>query len=104
MTVPDWWTFFLLALASFRLWRIVAVDTITEPIRNRVYRLEDFQAGREEMYRTKLDEFVSCPWCFGWWVVLAWWGAWQVWEFGVEVVSVPLAISTAVGFLAKADS
>jgi hypothetical protein len=103
MRVPDWWGFVLLGLASFRIWRILAVDTILEGVRNRLFRWEDYQGGAPERYRYGLDEFVKCPWCFGWWVVLGWWGLWQVWEHAVYVMSVPLALSTVVGYLAKWD-
>ena len=105
MTVPDWWGFVLLGLASFRIWRILAVDKVFEPVRDRVFRLADHKPDSpDDRYRYSLDEFVSCPWCFGFWIVLGWWGLWQVWEFGFYVASVPLALSTAVGFLAKWDS
>lgn len=103
MRVPDWWGFVLLGLASFRIWRILAVDTVTEPVRDLVFRQAEYDAGNEAGYRFKLDEFVSCPWCFGWWVVLTWWGVWQLWGHAIYVLSVPLAISTAVGYLARWD-
>lgn len=104
MTIPDWWEFAILGLGAFRIWRLIAVDTITEPLRDRVFRMAEYKSGNEERYRFKLDEFVSCPWCFGWWIVLATWALWQIWPHGVVVALTPFALSTVVGFLAKADS
>lgn len=103
MQTPNWFGLVLLSLASFRIWRLIAVDTVTEQIRYRITRTDEYLKGNPAEYREKLDEFISCPWCFGFWIVLAWWGLWQVWDQAVYVMSVPLALSTLVGFLAKAD-
>lgn len=78
-------------LATYRLARAVAVDTITEPLRQRVYGLG----------RPRLSELVSCQHCVGFWLALlptglllaaagwpgwpealaAWWGAAGVGSF-----------------------
>lgn len=103
MRVPDWWTTLLLIGAGFRVWRLLAKDTITEPLRDRVFRLEEYNSGNPKLYRHKLDEFVNCPWCFGFWVVVAWWAAWQVFPHAALVVAVPFAVSAAVGLVAGSE-
>jgi Protein of unknown function (DUF1360) len=42
---------------------------------------------------------LECPWCAGFWITLAWWGAWQLWPFGTAIAAVPLAASAIVGLL-----
>ena len=47
-------------------------------------------------FRLKLGEFIECPFCFGFWIAIAWWGAFQLWEHGTLVAAVPLAVSAGV--------
>lgn len=48
----------LIGLASYRLWRLIAVDTITEKPRDWVLvRLPQW-----------VDDLVSCSWCAGSWL------------------------------------
>lgn len=103
VSVPDWWGFVLLGLASYRIWRFIGVDTVTEPFRDWITKVDEYHAGRPQNYRQKLDEMITCPWCLGGWVTISWWVLWQLWERGVIVVSVPLAIMAVVGYLGKAD-
>lgn len=87
----------LLALATYRVWRLVAVDQITEPIRARFI----FRDGRLWQW---VADLVGCPWCLGWWLSgvasvayvmvlgLGWW--WVVlWP----------AVSCVVGFLHRLE-
>lgn len=111
MSIPGWFTFLLLALASYRTWRLLAEDDILNPLRNRLLRMEnpDWEdaPGKDwtgESYRAGLGAFIGCPWCLGFWVVLAWWGAWQVWEFGTEVAAVPMALSALVPLIERVTS
>lgn len=95
--VPGVWTFALLATASYRLWRLLAEDTILDGPRRRVLRLVGWQEGQPapESYRAKWGEFLTCPWCLGWWIALAWWAAWLATDYAV-VVAVPFALSAVV--------
>lgn len=57
----------LVALTAHRLWRLAALDTVTDGL-----RLRFAPEG------TKRFELVSCPWCLGTWVAattwaLTWW-------------------------------
>lgn len=84
MTLPNWYALLLLSLASYRTWKLLAEDTILDPIRDRMgYGLQ----------------FVRCPWCLGFWVGLAWWGAFELWPHGTPIAAVPFVISVVVGVL-----
>jgi hypothetical protein len=48
----------LIGLASFRIWKLIATDLITEPAR-------DWVLVRSPKY---VDDLVSCPWCLGSWI------------------------------------
>lgn len=97
MSIPDWYALVLLALASFRSWRLLAEDDILDRPRRYVTRLgSTWQKEGDQLpkdYRMGLNNFLTCPWCLGFWMALAWWGAWQAWPHGTLVVSVPLALS-----------
>lgn len=95
--VPDWWQFVLLTLAAYRVWRLGAWDKVTERWRFRLVRFN--RLG----YRAGLAEFMQCPWCLGFWIVLAWWAAWLAWPHGTLVAAAPFALSTAVGTLGRLD-
>ncbi len=93
--VPTWWPFLLLALAAFRTWRLIAEDTILDPIRVRL-----LTRGEPDEYRAKWVEFIRCPWCAGAWISVAWWLFW-VWQpHWTLVVATPFAISAIVGLVA----
>ena len=87
---PSPWAFALFALAAFRVWRLLAEDTLLDPLR---YRL----------VRGKLAEFVSCPYCLGAWVAVGWWAAWY-WlsSHWTLVVAVPFALSATLAAVALA--
>ncbi len=89
MSVPDWWEATLLALAAYRTWKLAAADSILDRPRARLF--DD---------HSRLDAFVACQWCFGFWLALAWWAVWQAWPTGTLVAATPLALSAAVGALA----
>lgn len=95
--VPDWWELLLLALAAFRVWRLLGVDSVLN-------RPRDWLVRDGDEYRQELDEFLRCPWCFGFWIGVAWWLAWLVWPHAALVVSVPFAISAVSGLVAKLGS
>lgn len=51
----------LLGLATFRAWRILSLDQITEPLRSALINRE----GRVWVF---LTDMVLCPWCLGFWI------------------------------------
>lgn len=117
--MDDLGLFVLLALACYRVTRLVTTDKITEPIFEPIReRLEarwiDKHAGDDEnlaylygksqTWNSKLAFLLSCPWCLGFWVS----------GLGTLLVSLAygldypiltwLALSTIVGFLGRFDS
>ena len=57
MTAAQVFLFVLMALASYRLWRLVGYDDVTESFR--------------EKLPERLYDMVTCPWCLGSWVSFA---------------------------------
>lgn len=106
MSVPGWWEAVLLALASHRLFRLIALDTILD--RPRAWALYAGpwrpDSGRDppDTFRAELAMFISCPWCAGFWVTVLVYGIWQIFPHATLVVAAPLAISSAVGLLVSA--
>lgn len=105
MTVPDWWEFLLLALAVFRVYRLIAEDTILNRPRRYILRL-DKKWKKEgdptgDRYRTEWALFITCPWCLGFWLSIAWWVAFQITEKWTLVAATPWAISALVALTAK---
>lgn len=87
----------IIGLVAYRLWRLVAKDDITEPIRQRV-----FWPSND---RPTLELMVSCPWCLGSWVAF---GTVLVTHLTGVTSSNPyllaLASATIVGLVARTDT
>lgn len=100
MSVPDWWEAVLLALAAWRTFHALAADDIFDGPRRWLTRLDTAwkkdgdPTGKD--YRYGLNNFITCPYCLGLWIAVAWWAAWQIWEHGTLVVAVPLALSAGL--------
>jgi hypothetical protein len=100
VTVPSPWIALILVAASYRIWRLLADDIILDRPRNWVVRLP---RGWEEgdpipaSYRIELANFITCPWCFGFWITLAVWVIWQIEPHWTTILLVPFALSAAVG-------
>lgn len=103
MSIPDWWTALLLALAAWRTFRLLSEDTILDRPRAWLLGYSGWKEGESlpPTLREGLSEFVTCPYCLGFWVSLGWWGAWQAWPHATVVVAVPLAVSAVVGIIAE---
>lgn len=102
MSVPSPWEALLIAFAAFRVWRLLAEDTILDKPRRWFLRLGNWERDGDPVpdgYRAKWGELFQCPWCLGFWISLAWWGAWQVSEKWALVVATPFAISAGVGLI-----
>ena len=79
----------VIGLASYRVWRLIAQDSITEPLRD---QLDD------EGWAIGL---VSCPWCLGSWVAF---GATWLTDATIGVpapVAVALGAAVVVGVLGE---
>ena len=105
MSVPNWYSLILLALAAYRVWRLIAEDDILDRPRRYVTRLgTKWQKDGDPLpkgYRLGLAQFITCPWCLGAHSAFAFWLAWIFWPHGTLVVAAPLAISTLVPFASK---
>lgn len=88
--VDDWLTIVLAAGLAVRIMRLITLDTITQPIRD---RLSGF-----------LGALIECPWCTGVWIAvpvgLSWW-AWadQTWW---QVTALIATIAWLCGALSNA--
>jgi hypothetical protein len=105
MKVPDWWAALLLALAAFRVWRLVAKDDVLDRPRRWLLRLGNEWQGQSDPiprgYRSGLADFLTCPWCLGFWIVVAEWVLWQVWPHATLVVAAPLAVMAVAALVAS---
>lgn len=86
----------LLTLASYRAWRLVALDTITEPIRSWVI-------FRDGPFWEWFSALITCPWCAGFHISVLFFVLWAIFPTPTLYVAAPLAISTLVGLLGKLD-
>lgn len=115
----DVWLFILLALACYRVTRVVTTDKITEPIfgglrealeyrwirkHTRPGSPEEFDAIESEKFNSKAAYLLSCPWCLGFWISGA--GTLLVsLVYGLDYPALTwLAVSTAVGLFGQLDS
>ena len=103
MTIPNWYELLLLGLAAYRTWKLLAEDVILDRPRAWIVGLSDWTAGQRTpaSYREGLAEFITCPWCFGAWNAIGWWGLWQAFPHFALVAAVPFAISVVVGSIAS---
>lgn len=104
MTVPDPWPALILALAVFRLARLIGWDGITSDLRVRLTRMADTAGTRyvgDGQPRPRLHEFIHCPFCTGFWIALGLYAAWRVWPDATLGACVVLALSAAGGLIAK---
>lgn len=104
VNIPDWWGFLLLAAAAWRTFQLIARDDILDRPRRWVLRLGDWRKEGDKIpegYREKLGLFIECPYCAGFWIVVAWWAAWQIEDRWTLIVAVPFALSAALISLDK---
>lgn len=104
---PEPWEFVLLALAAFRVWKLIADDRILD--RPRDWLINRISRKRGSPKAVYWQDFLICPWCAGFWISLvtysAWIavgpGTWDTDELLMGGVSV-FAISAVVGSLGLA--
>jgi len=104
VSVPNWYELALLSLAAWRAFQLLAHDDILDRPRRYVTRLpRRWTKGSPipKAYRENLVDFLECPYCFGFWIALAWFVAWELWPHGALVLSVPFALSAGVVAAAK---
>lgn len=106
MEIPNWYELLLLALAAFRVWRLLAEDEILDRPRRFILRLGvEWEKEGDPVpadYRGGWALFLTCYWCMGFWVSVAAWGAWQIAPHETLVLAVPFALSALVALVAQA--
>lgn len=107
--IAPWW-FVLLSFAAYRVFRLLAEDTILDRPRRWLLRLGDWdEEGEEdppEDYRFKWGIFLTCPYCAGFWISgigLALYSLVIEWHGVLAFLVTWFAVSAVVAFLAKAD-
>lgn len=109
----DWWWFLLLALASWRVFRLIAEDTILDKPRRRILRLGDWQEEDDphqqnlpDDYRDAWATFLTCPYCAGFWmsgIALGLYSLIVEWHGTFAFLVSWFALSAVVAYLAKTD-
>lgn len=107
--IPSALPLVLLALAAYRVTRLLGWDTLPPVAAARAWLLRsEWQipsSNDEDGYfihgRPLLGDMFECPFCLGFWVSLAFYGAWLALPTAALAVAIPFALSGVVGLLAK---
>jgi len=98
--VPDWYALLLVGVAAWRTFQLLAHDDILDRPRRWALRMgAEWQKQGDPVpddYRLKPALFLVCPYCAGFWIALAWWGAWQISPHWTEVFAVPFVLNAIV--------
>ena len=87
-----------MALAAFRTYRLVALDDITQPLRDRAVGVR-YGGGVPVFERPLLAKWVACVYCSGLWYSAGWYAAWVVWPRATAYAAVPFALSAVVAIV-----
>lgn len=124
--IPSWWAFLLLALAAYRLVRLIGWDDmpLIDDARDRLVgaRLVRTGSGNAQMGLTRdgageewvydrplLNHFIRCAFCQGFWVSVLVYIIWvavgapghEHWSSWSLYLAGPFALSAAVGLIAR---
>jgi hypothetical protein len=106
--LPSAWVGLVLALAAFRLCRLIGWDDLPPIVRfrNRItgadfIRTTEPTPGYWVFKRPLLAHFLGCAFCLGFWISAAVYTTWRFWPVACIYACAPFALSTAVGLLAK---
>jgi hypothetical protein len=86
-------TFVILALAAFRVTRVITTDVVFEAVREKIWK--KFPPSKGFGY------LITCDWCTGFYVSIAFVLAYLLVPVIVYVVSLVLSISAIIGLLAN---
>jgi hypothetical protein len=107
VTIPSPWHAAILALAAFRICRLVGWDDFPPVSRARAWLTGETSSWSQtdqiqyEYRRPLLAHFLGCAFCQGFWTTVAVWGTWEAAPRWTLIVAVPFALSSAVGLVAK---
>lgn len=93
MTPIDPFTFVILALAAFRITRLITADRIFDSLREKIW-------NKFPPNRVNIGYLITCDWCTSIWVAPIVIFSYLLVPSVVFVVSLVLATSAVVGFLA----
>jgi hypothetical protein len=93
MTPIDPFTFVILALAAFRITRLITTDRIFDSLREKIW-------NKFPPNRVNVGYLITCDWCTSIWVAPIVIFSYVLVPSVVFVVSLVLATSAVVGFLA----
>ena len=112
--IPHPWPAVVLALAAYRLVRLIGWDDLPPIARTRAWLTgEEWNASTNVGWslnvpdaavtyrRPVLAHFLHCAFCQGFWVSAGVYAAWLVWPHAMMYGCYPLATSGAVGLIAK---
>lgn len=105
--IPGEWEFALLAVAAFRIWHLLAEDTILDRPRKWALGLPRyFDPTQDDVrnfprYREHLATFLTCPWCAGFWIAAIVWICWLAAPTVTLIAVTPWALSAVVPLLSK---
>jgi hypothetical protein len=90
----------ILALGVYRIWMLIAKDSITQPWRERILSYDDNgNMNRWPHPHRRIALFVHCPWCLGFWLSLAASAAYWEWPHATRLALAPFALSAAVALI-----
>ncbi len=99
MNVPGFLEVVLLALAAWRTYRLLSDDTILDrPRQNLTARIAKRRNNAAAIY---FNDFITCPFCLGFWTAVAWWGAWELWPHGALVAAGAVAVTALVPLIER---
>jgi hypothetical protein len=95
MTI-DLFTYFIIVLAAYRATRLITTDIVLEGFRDWVWSKYSHEKG--------VGYLITCNWCAGFWVSLAFIAGYLIVPSVTFVVSLVLSTSALVGIISsKAD-
>lgn len=98
MTLPTAWVGVILALATYRILRLLMADTITDGFRRRLLNKDgDVSTPRADW----LDDLWGCAYCLGAYVSLVVFAVYELWPHTLPILAVPFALSAAAAMIGK---
>lgn len=88
--VPSPYELVWLALATWRIWLLLAEDDILNDQR-------DWAVAHTPHW---FEEWLACPWCSGFWIGGILWTGWWFWGDWTLTALTPFVVSAVVGALA----
>lgn len=95
MSVPGPWIVLLLLTAGWRTWTLMASDTILDGVRDRIFFRYGPRGGKTPR-NAKALTWLECPYCAGFWNVIVWYAAWQLWPHATAWVAALFALSAGL--------